>query len=186
MATNTPRISHRMARWISFFSEFTFAVQYKPGKDNILADALSRRPNLELTMIGLLTSGLHDRIRAAYPLDADCLSRLAALTDPVSPKSRCASSAMHRFALTDGPSPTTKRNAPTVSWKIIFGAIPSLPTSRGLSRYSTRFSLTTLRFRRPLAFRPTTPSISNTPAFHRCLTVRFQVGGSLRGFLLRA
>ncbi|KAF0760216.1 hypothetical protein AaE_003599 [Aphanomyces astaci] len=101
-ATNTPHLSQRMARWISFFSEFTFSVQYKPGKDNILADAVSRRPDLELTTIGLLTSGLHDRIRAAYPFDADCSSCLAALTDPVSPKPRRASSALHRFALADG------------------------------------------------------------------------------------
>ncbi|ETV77213.1 hypothetical protein H257_09100 [Aphanomyces astaci] len=83
-ATNTPHLSQRLARWISFFFEFTFSVQYKPGKDNILADALSRRPNFKRTTIGLWMSGLHDRIRAVYPFDADCSSRLAALTDPVS------------------------------------------------------------------------------------------------------
>ncbi|ETV89021.1 hypothetical protein H257_00425 [Aphanomyces astaci] len=47
-------------------------------------------------------SGLHDKNRAAYPFDADCSSRLAALTDPVSPKPRRASSCLHRFALADG------------------------------------------------------------------------------------
>ncbi|GMF27649.1 unnamed protein product [Phytophthora fragariaefolia] len=32
-----------MARWLSFFAEYNFVVHYKPGKNNILADALSRR-----------------------------------------------------------------------------------------------------------------------------------------------
>ncbi|KAG3079066.1 hypothetical protein PI125_g20807 [Phytophthora idaei] len=42
-AMKTPRLSQRMARWLSFFSEYNFVVHYKPGKNNILADALSRR-----------------------------------------------------------------------------------------------------------------------------------------------
>ncbi|GMF37939.1 unnamed protein product [Phytophthora fragariaefolia] len=32
-----------MARWLSFFAENNFIVHYKPSKNNILADALSRR-----------------------------------------------------------------------------------------------------------------------------------------------
>ena len=36
-----------MARWKKFFSEFNFKVEYKPGKSNVLADALSRRPDFE-------------------------------------------------------------------------------------------------------------------------------------------
>ncbi|KAF0753725.1 hypothetical protein AaE_005605 [Aphanomyces astaci] len=84
---------------MSYLSKYTFSVQYKLDKDNILADALYRRPDLELTTIGLLSSGVHNRIHAAYPFDAHCSSRLAALTDPVPPKPHRASSALHRFAL---------------------------------------------------------------------------------------
>ncbi|POM78445.1 Reverse transcriptase [Phytophthora palmivora] len=41
-ATNSPHLSQRMARWLSFFAEYNFRVEYKPGKLNVLADALSR------------------------------------------------------------------------------------------------------------------------------------------------
>ncbi|KAE9029726.1 hypothetical protein PF005_g1443 [Phytophthora fragariae] len=36
-----------MARWLSFFAEYNFVAHYKPGKNNILADALSRRPDYD-------------------------------------------------------------------------------------------------------------------------------------------
>ena len=46
-AINSPHLLPRMARWLTFFSEFNFRVEYKPGKSNGLADALSRRPDFE-------------------------------------------------------------------------------------------------------------------------------------------
>ncbi|KAF1322519.1 reverse transcriptase, partial [Globisporangium splendens] len=46
-AVKTPHLSQRMARWFSFFAEYNFVVHYKPGETNILADALSRRPNYD-------------------------------------------------------------------------------------------------------------------------------------------
>ncbi|KAE9248599.1 hypothetical protein PF002_g5702 [Phytophthora fragariae] len=39
-AMKSPHLSQRMARWLSFFAEYNFVVHYKPGKNNILADAL--------------------------------------------------------------------------------------------------------------------------------------------------
>ena len=44
-ATNSPHLRYRMARWLSFFAEYSFFVHYKPVSGNIHADALSRRPD---------------------------------------------------------------------------------------------------------------------------------------------
>ncbi|KAE9090334.1 hypothetical protein PF005_g19222 [Phytophthora fragariae] len=46
-AMNSPHLSQRMARWLSFFAEYNFVVHYKPGENNILTDALSRRPDYD-------------------------------------------------------------------------------------------------------------------------------------------
>ncbi|KAJ0391688.1 hypothetical protein ATCC90586_011944 [Pythium insidiosum] len=47
IATKSPHLFQRMARWLSFFAEYNFVVFYKPGKSSILADALSRRPDYD-------------------------------------------------------------------------------------------------------------------------------------------
>ncbi|GMF43839.1 unnamed protein product [Phytophthora fragariaefolia] len=46
-AMKSPHLSQRMVRWLSFFAEYNFVVHYKPGKNNILADALFRRPGYD-------------------------------------------------------------------------------------------------------------------------------------------
>ena len=40
-ATKSPHLSQRMVRWLSFFSEYSFVVYYKPGSTNIIADNLA-------------------------------------------------------------------------------------------------------------------------------------------------
>ncbi|KAE9260206.1 hypothetical protein PR003_g34467, partial [Phytophthora rubi] len=61
-ATLSPHLSQRMARWLSFFAEYNFTVEYKPGKQNVLADALSRRPDYELAHLAYLESPLYELI----------------------------------------------------------------------------------------------------------------------------
>ena len=67
--TQLPHLSQRMARWIFFFAEYSFEVKYEPSKQNVLADALSRRPDYELAHVTTLTSPIKELIRVAYPGD---------------------------------------------------------------------------------------------------------------------
>ncbi|KAE8971903.1 hypothetical protein PF005_g27439 [Phytophthora fragariae] len=70
-----------MARWPPFFAEYNFTVEYKPGKQNVLADALSRRPDYELAHQAYLESPLYELIREAYAVD-DLAGLVEALSAP--------------------------------------------------------------------------------------------------------
>jgi hypothetical protein len=43
----TKRLTERQARWSLFLNEFNFLITYRPGKQNLKADTLSRRPDYE-------------------------------------------------------------------------------------------------------------------------------------------
>ncbi|GMF22912.1 unnamed protein product [Phytophthora lilii] len=70
-----------MARWLSFFAEYDFWVEYKPERLNVVADALSRRPDYavktaDANAIGVVrssspSSSIYDEVKAAYAQDAD-------------------------------------------------------------------------------------------------------------------
>ncbi|POM58892.1 Pol protein [Phytophthora palmivora] len=74
-ATNSPHLSQRMARWLSFFAEYNLRVEYKPGEFNVLADALSRRPEYELAHVSRVTTDLYDRSTT----EPSCANRLVEL-----------------------------------------------------------------------------------------------------------
>ncbi|GMF62045.1 unnamed protein product [Phytophthora fragariaefolia] len=93
-AIKTPHISQRMARWLSFFAEYNFQVEYKPGRLNVVDDALSRRPDYaghktNVNAIGVVrtstpSSSLLDDVRSAYANDTDAkhmLNYFAAASD---------------------------------------------------------------------------------------------------------
>ena len=42
-----PNLSKRQARWLDFIAEFDFEIIHRPGKSNVVADALSRLNKLE-------------------------------------------------------------------------------------------------------------------------------------------
>ncbi|POM69240.1 Pol protein [Phytophthora palmivora] len=105
-ATNSPHLSQQIARWLSFFAEYNFRVEYKPGKLNVLADALSRRPDYELAHVSRVTTDLYDRISLAYQEDENYTPLVQFLSDGkdakvdrLSPRQRAQ---LHRYELADG------------------------------------------------------------------------------------
>jgi hypothetical protein len=46
-----PHLSSRQIRWLEFLSQFDFELQYRPGKSNVVADALSRRSDYNDTAV---------------------------------------------------------------------------------------------------------------------------------------
>lgn len=112
-AVNSPHLSQRMARWLSFFAEYNFSVEYKPGRFNVIADALSRRPDYEpdeavtasSVTVSRLTSPLEDTIKAAYAHDEDIMRLIECLKgDPSDSKLAQAlppsyRASLHRYAM---------------------------------------------------------------------------------------
>ncbi|GMF62404.1 unnamed protein product [Phytophthora fragariaefolia] len=80
-AIKSPHISQRMAIWLSFFAEYNFQAEYKHERLNVVADALSRRPdyavhNTDANSIGVVRTStpspsLLDDVRSAYANYAD-------------------------------------------------------------------------------------------------------------------
>ncbi|POM60438.1 Pol protein [Phytophthora palmivora] len=92
--------------WLSFFAECNFRVEYKPGKLNVLDDALPRRPDYELAHASRVTTGLYVRIRLAHQGDENYTPLVRFLSegkdakvDRLSPRQRAQ---LHRYELTDG------------------------------------------------------------------------------------
>ncbi|KAG3017433.1 hypothetical protein PC121_g8591 [Phytophthora cactorum] len=91
-AVKSPHISQRLARWLSFFAEYDFRVEYKPGRLNVVADALSRRPDyavktadanrIGVERVSAPSSSLIDDVKAAYASDADAKQLLSYASAP--------------------------------------------------------------------------------------------------------
>jgi hypothetical protein len=60
-------LNKRHAKWVEFLESFPYVIKYKKGKDNVVADALSRKEclltRLEINVVGL------DEIKDLYPSD---------------------------------------------------------------------------------------------------------------------
>ncbi|GMF61122.1 unnamed protein product [Phytophthora fragariaefolia] len=115
-AIKSPHISQRMARGLSFFEEYNFQVEYKPGRLNGVADALSRRPDYAVhktnaNAIGVVrtstpSSSLLDDVWSAYANDADTkqlLNYFAAPSDKSHPKlAKDLRARVHRYCVHNG------------------------------------------------------------------------------------
>src|SRR5260370_10771781 len=68
-----PHLSARQVRWSEFLQQFDYENRYRPGKENVIADALSRRPDHKLTAvresIPIVDHTILDEIRRAYQTD---------------------------------------------------------------------------------------------------------------------
>ncbi|GMF18910.1 unnamed protein product [Phytophthora fragariaefolia] len=103
-AKSSPHLFQRMARWLSFFAEYNFTVEYKPGKQNVLADALSRQPDYELAHLVYLDSPLYELICGACADDDDLAGLVEALSVPNKTVELTARqrSRWHRYSLVEG------------------------------------------------------------------------------------
>jgi hypothetical protein len=81
-----PMLSQRQARWQETLSQFDFEIVYKPGKQNVVADALSRRNDHQLTNLNsnvtnsTVNTELYQQIQSAYENDVVYKLVLAKLT----------------------------------------------------------------------------------------------------------
>lgn len=81
MATQ-PHLTSRQARWNEILSEYDFTIEYKPGKKNIVADALSRRcdhkEEMKVAAVTMSTqvAPITEEIRRAYQGDPVCVEIL--------------------------------------------------------------------------------------------------------------
>src|SRR5260370_27799658 len=57
-----PHLSARQVRWSEFLQQFDFVVTYQAGKENHVADALSRRPDHQLSALSESTLTLADTL----------------------------------------------------------------------------------------------------------------------------
>ena len=61
-------MTKRHAKWVEFMGSFPYIVKYKKGKENVVADALSRKNTLLLNRLEINVLGL-DEIKDLYPSD---------------------------------------------------------------------------------------------------------------------
>ncbi|GMF46169.1 unnamed protein product [Phytophthora fragariaefolia] len=103
-ATSSPHLSLRMARWLSGFAEYNFTVEYKPEKQNVLADALSRRTDYELAHLAYLELPLYELSRGTYADDDDLAGLVEALSVPNKTVELTARrrSRPHRYSVVEG------------------------------------------------------------------------------------
>ena len=96
-----------MARWLFFFAEYKFELQYKPDKQNVLADALSHRHDYEFAHVTTLSAPIEDLIRVAYTWYSERVELFHAFgseeyKDSDSYLSSRSHDSLHRYSIVNG------------------------------------------------------------------------------------
>lgn len=77
-----PRLSPRQQRWLDVFQQYDFNISHLKGKDNVAADALSRRSDLELKRISRLVPDFRKKIKDAQDKDPFSQKMVQKIEDP--------------------------------------------------------------------------------------------------------
>ena len=83
-STHDPPVSARQARWIERLLPFALQFQHIPGKDNVVADTLSRHPHLYLnttTVLSAQLAGLLHRMATAAEDDQEYKDKRCRIRD---------------------------------------------------------------------------------------------------------
>jgi transposase InsO family protein len=115
--SSQPHLNERQARWLGLLAEFDYTIVHRPGKQNLVADALSRRPDHLAAMVTRSTAqptpvALYRPLTQLQPIPPTAVYRpLQRLAPPPSPPATTA----HLPATHDTPSPALATPVPAVT-----------------------------------------------------------------------
>ena len=64
-----PHLSPCLARWLDLIEEFDMDIVHRPGKENVIADALSRREDLAIAALMITGNSLLEEIKRETATD---------------------------------------------------------------------------------------------------------------------